>query len=68
MPYNQFLPTKPFSGVTDGSTHPIGQIRLPVTFGKRDNCRIMLIDFNIAHIPLPYNTILGTQHWPSSWP
>lgn len=25
--YNQLQPTKPFSGVTDGSTVPIGQVR-----------------------------------------
>ena len=31
--YDQLQPTKPFSGVTDGSTVPIGQVRLPVTFG-----------------------------------
>ena len=45
--------------MTDGSTIPIGQIRLPVTFGKRDNYNTKLIDFNIAHIHLPYNAILG---------
>lgn len=33
VPYNQLLPTKPFLGVTDGSTVPIGQVHLPVTFG-----------------------------------
>ena len=33
VPYDQLQPAKPFSGVTDGSTTPIGQIRLPVTFG-----------------------------------
>ena len=31
--YDQLQPTKPFSGVTDGSTVPIGQVRLPITFG-----------------------------------
>ena len=59
VPYNQLQPTKPFSGVTDGSTVPIGQVRLPVTFGKRDNDRTELIDFDVAHIRLPYNAILG---------
>ena len=59
VPYDQLQPTKPFSGVTDGSTHPIGQIRLPVTFGNRENYRIELIDFDVAHIRLPYNAILG---------
>ena len=57
--YNQLQPTKPFSGVTDGSTTPIGQIRLSVTFGKHDNYRTKLIDFDVAHIRLPYNAILG---------
>ena len=59
VPYNQLQPTKPFSGVTDGSTVPIGQVRLPVTFGACDNYRTELIDFDVAHIRLPYNAILG---------
>ena len=59
MPYVQLQPTKPFSGVTDGSTTPIGQVRLPVTFGERKNYRTELIDFDVAHIRLPYNAILG---------
>ena len=57
--YDQLQPTKPFSGVTDGSITPIGQVRLPVTFGQRDNYHTELIDFNVAHIRLPYNAILG---------
>ena len=40
--------------MTDGSTTPIGQVRLPVTFGQRDNYRT-----DVAHIRLPYNAILG---------
>ena len=59
VPYNQLQPTKPFLGVTDGSTVPIGQVCLPVTFGKRDNYRTELIDFDVAHIRRPYNAILG---------
>ena len=59
VPYDQLQPTKPFSGVTDGSTVPIGQVRLPVTFGQRNNYRTELIDFDVAHICLPYNAILG---------
>ena len=59
VPYEQLQPTKPFSGVTDDSTTPIGQVRLPVTFGERKNYRMELIDFDIAHTRLPYNTILG---------
>ena len=45
--------------MTDGSTTPIGQVRLPVTFRQRDNYRTELIDFDITHIHLPYNAILG---------
>jgi hypothetical protein len=59
VPYDQLQPTKPFSGVIDGSTTPIGQIRLPVTFGNRKNYRTELIDFDVADIQLPYNAILG---------
>ena len=67
VPYNQLQPTKPFLGVTDGSTTPIGQVCLPVTFGQRDNYRTELIDFDVAHIRLPYNAILSIRPWPSSW-
>ena len=59
VPYEQLQPTKPFSGVTDGSTTPIGQVRLPVTFGERKNYYTELIDFDVTHILLPSNAILG---------
>ena len=59
VPYDQLQPTKPFSGVTDGSTTLIGQVRLPVTFGERKNYRAKLIDCDIARIDLPYNAIHG---------
>ena len=58
VPYDQLQPTKPFSGVTDGSTTPIGQVRLVVTFGQRDNYHTELVDFYVAHIRLSYNAIL----------
>ena len=45
--------------MTNGSTTPIGQVRLPVTFGERKNYRTELIDFDVVHIRLPYNAILG---------
>ena len=32
---------------------------LPVTFGTRNNYRTELIDFDIAHMELPYNAILS---------
>jgi hypothetical protein len=34
-------------------------VRLPVTFGTRDNYRTESLDFNVAYIVLPYNAILG---------
>ena len=59
VPYDQLRPTKPFSGLTDGSTTPIEQVRLPFTFGQCNNYHTKLIDFDVAHIRLPYNAILG---------
>nr|XP_040258268.1 uncharacterized protein LOC120975664 [Aegilops tauschii subsp. strangulata] len=59
VPHDRLRPTNPFSGVGSGSTSPLGQIRLPVTFGTRDNYRTELIDFDIARIDLPYNAIIG---------
>jgi hypothetical protein len=34
-------------------------VRLPITFGTWDNYMIESLDFDIAYIALPYNTILG---------
>ena len=53
VPYDQLQPTKTFLGVTDGSTVPIGWVRLPVTFGQHNNYRTKLIRFDVAHIRLP---------------
>ncbi|KAI4992056.1 hypothetical protein ZWY2020_041919 [Hordeum vulgare] len=57
--YKQIMPTKPFSGGTDGSTMPIAQVRLPTTFGECKNYHTEIVVFDIAHIHLPYNAILG---------
>jgi len=59
VPYDRLMPTMPFSRVTSGSTTPIGQVRLFVTFGTSDNYRTELVDFDVTHINLPYNVILG---------
>jgi hypothetical protein len=59
VPYERLMPTRPFSGVTKGTMMPIGQVSLPVTFGTRGNYCTELIDFDVAHIDLPYNAILG---------
>jgi hypothetical protein len=34
-------------------------VRLPVTFGTRDNYRTESLDFDVVYIALPYNAILG---------
>ena len=59
VPLERLRPSRPFSGIGVRSTASLGQIRLLVTFGIRDNYRTELIDFDIARISLPYNTILG---------
>ena len=59
VPYERLMPTRPFSGVTEGLTTPMGQVRLAVTFGTQDNYRTEMIDFDVAHIGLSYNAILG---------
>jgi hypothetical protein len=59
VPYEWLMPSRPFTGVTSGSISPLGQVRLAVTFGTQENYRTELIDFDVAHIGLPYNAILG---------
>jgi hypothetical protein len=59
VPYHWLMPTQPFFGVTEGFTMPIGQVRLPITFGTGDNYRTESLDFDVAYIALPYNAILG---------
>jgi hypothetical protein len=59
VPYHRLMPTRSFFGVTEGSTTPIGQVSLPVTFSTRDNYRTESLDFDVAYMALPYNAILG---------
>ena len=59
--YDQLQPTKPVSGVTDGSIVPIGQVRLPVTFGQHNNYRIELIDFDALTSACRTTPSSGTQ-------
>jgi hypothetical protein len=53
------MPTRPFFGVTEGSTTPIGQVRLPIAFSTQDNYRTESLDFDVAYVALSYNAILG---------
>jgi hypothetical protein len=59
VPYHRLMPTTPLFGVTQGSTTPIEQVRLPFTFGTRDNYHTENLDFDIPYLALPYNDILG---------
>jgi hypothetical protein len=59
VPYHRLMPNRPFFRVREGSTMPIGQVLLPVTFGTRDNYRTESLDFDVTYIALPYNAILG---------
>ena len=46
-------------GCDPGKHHAPGQVSLPVTFGTPKNYRTENIIFDVAHIGLPYNAILG---------
>ena len=53
VPPEHLMPTRPFTGVTAGTTTPIGQVLLPVAFGTRNNYHTELIEFDVAHMELP---------------
>jgi hypothetical protein len=38
---------------------PLGQITLPVTFGREDNFRMEMFLFEVIDLEMPYNTIFG---------
>lgn len=59
VPLERLQPSKTFSGVGGSSSSSLGQIRLPATFGTHENFLMELVNFDIAHIGLPYNAILG---------
>jgi hypothetical protein len=59
--YHWLMPTRPFFRVTEGSTTPIGQVRLPVTFGTRDNY-IALSDNAILGYPALVRFMAATHH------
>ena len=37
VPFRRLKPSLPFYRVTPGHSLPLGQVKLPVTFGSRDN-------------------------------
>jgi hypothetical protein len=61
-------PSRPFSGVGLVFVMPCGSISLPVMFGTPENYRTESVLFDIAEVNLPFNAILGSQPYDSSWP
>src|SRR6266542_4418991 len=50
----------PFHGVIPGTSEtPLGTIKLPVTFGSRENFRTEDITFEVADFEVAYHAILG---------
>jgi hypothetical protein len=52
-------PSRPFSGVGPQPVYSLGSIALPVTLGTEENFRMENIQFNVAEVNLPFNTIIG---------
>jgi hypothetical protein len=52
-------PSRPFSRVGPQPVYPLGSIALPVTFGTKENFRPKNVQFDVAEVNLPFNTIIG---------
>jgi hypothetical protein len=52
-------PSRPFSRVGAQPVYPLGSITLPVTFGTEENFRTENVQFDVAEVNLPFNTIIG---------
>jgi hypothetical protein len=59
IPESKLAPSRPFSGVGPNPVYPIGTISLPVTFGMEVNFRTENVQFEVAEVNLPFNTIIG---------
>lgn len=61
IPRSNVKPVKyTFYGIVLGSTaKPIGQLSLPITFGRPDNFRTEKILFDVVDFKTTYNGILG---------
>jgi hypothetical protein len=59
IPESKLAPSRPFSGVGPNPVYPVGTIPLPVTFGMEDNFRTENVQFEVAEVNLPFNTIIG---------
>ncbi|KAK1643827.1 hypothetical protein QYE76_061632 [Lolium multiflorum] len=58
---NMLQPTHTtFHGIVPGlSCAPIGKIRVDVSFGGRDNCRVENLEFEVVDLDSPYHALLG---------
>jgi hypothetical protein len=59
IPGSQLGPSRPFSRVGPQPVYPLGSITLPDTFGTEENFRTENVQFDIAKVNLPFNTIIG---------
>ncbi|KAK1698476.1 hypothetical protein QYE76_015173 [Lolium multiflorum] len=58
---NMLQPTHTtFHGIVPGlSCAPIGKVRVDVSFGGRDNCRVENLEFEVVDLDSPYHALLG---------
>jgi hypothetical protein len=59
IPGSRLGPSRPFSEVGPQLVYPLGSIALPVIFGTEENFRTENIQFDVAEVNLPFNTIIG---------
>ena len=67
VPFERLSLSKPFSGVGGGTACSLVQIRLPVTFGRRDNYHTSWSTLTSPASACRTTPSSGTQLWPSSW-
>jgi hypothetical protein len=59
VPGSRLGPSRPFSGVGPQLVYPLRSITLLVTFETEENFRTRNVQFDIAEVNLPFNTIIG---------
>jgi hypothetical protein len=59
VPRSRLGPSRPFSGVGPQPVYPLRSITLPVTFGTEENFCMENVQFDVAEVNLPFNTIIG---------
>jgi hypothetical protein len=52
-------PSHPLSGLGPHPVYPVGTISLPIMFGTEVNFHIENVQFEVAEVNLPFNTIIG---------